>query len=505
MAKQLDGTIERMAKALRTLTEAGLAPRFGDDDGGRLFDGSRNRTEHLSDPLATCALLFGRGDFKAACPSLPEESVWLLGTAGAAEYDALEATATAPRPHFFATSGLASMTGADPFVHQLLVDAGPQGFGNSGHGHADALSLQLIVDGRQALSDPGAFCYPVELPERNLFRGTAAHNTLEVDRLSQAEPGGSFAWSYLPRVHAERWLETPGGALFVGRHDGYERLASPVTHRRSVVSFGQGLFLIRDQALGKGTHDLRLFWHLGPEFRQVDAAKVFLDSAAETAELGSRPLTDSSQNTPEFPAPNGSNTLRFHSGGVVLDLVMERAPAISCQAIEGAWSPCYGRKCPAPVVCCEWNAALPAEFVTVVALSDARNSVVGNLGALSSESAGVSVYRYVDERRCVVCLFCDRKASSDRKAASSDQSAWSWREWSSDAELLMIETDARSAAGRRVFLVGASFLESNGRTVLACSRKVDGWEWHLEGSEQHLFCSQPEAVELAAPQALRFT
>lgn len=47
-----DRTIELMAEGLASLGAAGQAPRFGDDDGGRLFDGRRNRPEHLLDPLA---------------------------------------------------------------------------------------------------------------------------------------------------------------------------------------------------------------------------------------------------------------------------------------------------------------------------------------------------------------------------------------------------------------------------------------------------------------------
>ena len=69
---------------------------------------------------------------------------------------------------------------------QLFIDAGPQGALTAGHGHADALSIQLITDGRPILIDPGTFCYVC--PERDRFRGTAAHNTLQVDGRDQAQP-----------------------------------------------------------------------------------------------------------------------------------------------------------------------------------------------------------------------------------------------------------------------------------------------------------------------------
>jgi hypothetical protein len=62
--KSLDDTLERMLTALCLLGRDGSPPRFGDDDGGRLFDSRRNRSEHLLDPLATGAILFQRGDYK---------------------------------------------------------------------------------------------------------------------------------------------------------------------------------------------------------------------------------------------------------------------------------------------------------------------------------------------------------------------------------------------------------------------------------------------------------
>jgi hypothetical protein len=71
------------------LGRAGAPPRFGDDDGGRVFDPRRNRPEHMLDPLSTGAVLCGRGDFKFVSGGLREETIWLLGARGVAEYDRL--------------------------------------------------------------------------------------------------------------------------------------------------------------------------------------------------------------------------------------------------------------------------------------------------------------------------------------------------------------------------------------------------------------------------------
>ncbi len=458
----LDPTILRMADALHTLAQAGAAPRFGDDDGGRLFDPARNRTEHLSDPLATCAVLFRRADFKAACPRLPEETLWLTGLEGAHRFRAM--TAAAPRPHsrFFEVSGLACIASNEPLAQALLADAGPQGFGNAGHGHADALSVQLIVEGRHALTDPGAYCYPAERPERNLFRGTAAHNTLAADGLDQAEPWGPFAWRHLPRVRAEHWVEGRGGALLVASHDGFERLAAPVTHRRWVVSLGHGLYVIRDLAAGEGTHLLRVSWHVGPEFRLADAAG---------------------------PQPE---RLRFHGpNGLALDLIPAGEAAGLYQVGEGFWSPSYGQKIVAPVAYCERQTALPAEFATAILVSRQTaaqetappRARFDELTKPNAKVEGLAVYRYRDEYRTVLLLFADREGP------------WRWRDSSCDASFAAVETDATGSEGRRIFLAGGSFLESPAGRIFDGARKVECWEWLVGHGGEQVFCSEPESVK----------
>ena len=92
---QFDRTLERMLEALAVLARGGIVPQLGDDDGGRLFNPSRNQTVHLLDPLATGAVLFGRGDFKTLAGGPREETLWLLGEAGLEEFDRLPSVAPA--------------------------------------------------------------------------------------------------------------------------------------------------------------------------------------------------------------------------------------------------------------------------------------------------------------------------------------------------------------------------------------------------------------------------
>ncbi|MGH9448504.1 MAG: heparinase II/III family protein, partial [Terriglobia bacterium] len=189
----MDRALVKMMELLCGISQAGPAPRFGDDDGGRLFDPSRNWGRRLLDPLSIGAVLFDREDFKAASRGLTEETVWLLGAEAATRFDAFPLGARPLASRSFPAGGLYVMASGEansgpPAEHlsppsgapplQLVIRAGRVGGGNSGHGHADALSVHLSAGGEEWLTDPGTFRYISAGPEREYFQSTAAHNTL---------------------------------------------------------------------------------------------------------------------------------------------------------------------------------------------------------------------------------------------------------------------------------------------------------------------------------------
>ncbi|MEZ5419014.1 MAG: alginate lyase family protein [Vicinamibacterales bacterium] len=75
----------------------------------------------------------------------------------------------------------------EPF---LVFDCGA--LGDGGHGHYDALSVEVAAAGGPLLIDPGRFTYAEGSPNwRHWFKGTAAHNTVTVDGLDQTRTGGA--------------------------------------------------------------------------------------------------------------------------------------------------------------------------------------------------------------------------------------------------------------------------------------------------------------------------
>jgi 2-polyprenyl-3-methyl-5-hydroxy-6-metoxy-1,4-benzoquinol methylase len=252
---ELDAVIDRMAAALHGISQTGQAPRFGDDDGGRLFDPSRNSSEYLLDPLAIAG-------FKAPGSEFTEEAWWLLGPEAAARFDQMPNQSPELQSKAYRASGYYALASEDAL---LVADAGQHGWGRGGHAHADALSVQLLVGRRAALSDPGTGVYPAQNALRDRLRATFAHSTLEIDGLSQADPAGSFAWSNHPHVTVERWHSGRAVDLFTASHDGYQRLSDPLLHRRWIVGWKPTGWLIRDLALGRGRHRFDLRWRLAPD------------------------------------------------------------------------------------------------------------------------------------------------------------------------------------------------------------------------------------------------
>ena len=147
-----------------------------------------------------------------------------------------------------------------------MVDCVPLGYlGIAAHGHADALALTLSVGGEECLVDPGTYSYGQEHKWRDYFRGTSAHNTLRIDGLDQSLSGGRFMWLKKARASIERMPQSPQEFDFRGAHDGYERLADPVRHMRSVrFDAASSTLVVRDEIAAKKHHQVELFWHFAP-------------------------------------------------------------------------------------------------------------------------------------------------------------------------------------------------------------------------------------------------
>jgi len=440
---QFDQTLVRMLDALCLLGRAGVLPMIGDDDGGRVFDPRRSRAEHLLDPLSTGAILFGRGDFKFVSGPLREETLWLLGAAGLREFEELKSSEPSSDSAALRDSGLYLMAEAAT-GQQLAIDAGPHG---PGHGHADALSVNLVRNGRWLLMDSGTYEYAGDRGERAHYRGTSAHNTLRIDGRDQADATGPFAWANPPVVKAERWVTGEQFNLFVGSHDGYTRLPAPVIHQRWVFHRKAQFWLVRDVASGPGRHQLELTWHLGPRL-----------------------------------SPVSTKDSLFADGEDGLGLVTAEGHGWSESAHRGNWSPVYGRAERSTVLTFGTEAELPVEFLTLLLPHANLQAGIGRLERLSSVPP-VQVYRYI------------REGQEHRFFFANGDGSWNFGTWSSDAGFLYWAWD-REPEQRVLIACGGTYVEIRGVRVLTSERAVDYAEVVSSAGKTELFTSAPERVVL---------
>ena len=285
-------SIERALEFSMWLTEPdGTIPEIGGAD-----DGKPIRLEHLPfwdfrPYLAIGAALLGRGDFKAVATRFFEDALWLLGPAGLDAFTTCQAAAPPETTVVLPASGYAiSRSGWTADADYVCVDIGEQAAGmrtdavpNSMHGHADALSIIVSLDGRRVLVDSGLYAYNCGGEWEAHFRETAAHNTARVDRRDQARHLGSMAWSHSYRVAIEAQYTDAHQAWVTASHDGYARGPLGVVHRRTVWRRPAGYILVLDEFSGSGAHEIEVNYQFAPGRLTLDVpdARVAFDDLAQ--------------------------------------------------------------------------------------------------------------------------------------------------------------------------------------------------------------------------------
>lgn len=230
----------------------GTVPAIGDNDEGRALTLCQPEPAYVADVAAAIDAYLGRPSTLPATASLRQA---LLGQ------PVPQAAPVGAKT--FATGGYTVWRAARAGRQvQMVLDHGPLGYlAIAAHGHADALSLLLAVDGREVLVDPGTYLYQAGGAWRRWFRGTAAHNTLGIEGADQSVISGPFNWSH--KAQAQRDASAGEWRVAAG-HDGY-RGRFGVIHQRTVALDDAGL-VVTDRLIG-GTRDARIAFQLAPDLR----------------------------------------------------------------------------------------------------------------------------------------------------------------------------------------------------------------------------------------------
>jgi hypothetical protein len=439
----LDKTICKMLRVLAALSQAGPPESFGDDDGGRVFNPRRNRTEHLTDPLATGAVLFPDIAPRQST-GLTEESIWLFGERAVSVLTHAEDLRQPLSSVSFRDSGVYVMASRERYAQRMVIDAGPQGTGRSGHGHADALSVSLSLDGQRWLVDSGTGCYISAGEARDSFRGTGAHNTVRVDGLDQAVPETPFAWSSIPTARTDCWRVGETFAFFAGSHDGYSRLADPVTHRRFVFQIPGEFYLVRDVVEGCDSHELEVAWHFAPG---IALEKYGAGLMAQRS--------NSSMRLALLGASDSDWVGRIESGVV---------------------SPAYGLMEPVAVVRFSARVRLPTNHATLLVPLPTSWEKPGRFTdafQIASDSRGPGFsYIYDGNGQKHLIIF------------GTPGESWSVGSWQSDAGFLSCSFE--SGQLKRLVVCDCSFVRASEKEVINVSQTLECLEWIEHGGVRQI-------------------
>jgi hypothetical protein len=319
------------------MDENGNVPQIGDSDDAwvvRLDD--RPETNNFRSILATAAVMFQRPDFKAAAGSWDEKSQWLLGDEGRMGFQNLSDTAVPLTSRAFGQGGYSVMRGAGRVV---TFDHGPLGYlSTAAHGHADALSITVSINGQPLLVDPGTYAYQEGGTWRTYLRSTSAHNTVVVNGADQSEMRGTFLWGHKANTNLLHWQTTPEVDIVVAEHDGYK--TQSVVHRRSVFFEKPHWLFVIDSLSGDSTKIIQQFWHF-PNNSIYEKVGEWHHVSLHGQSLALLQLGEQKMSS------------NFYQG-------LE-------SPIRGWMSAHYGHLAPAPVLVFEGSTQLPMTLITAVA------------------------------------------------------------------------------------------------------------------------------------------
>lgn len=450
---EFDQVVGRMLDVVAAVSQTGLSVSFGDDDGGRLFDPRRNRIDHLTDPLAIGTIFYEREEL-AQSAHLTEEALWIFGARALSITDTAAPNRTLHSVGFPA-GGVYVL--ADPVEPALMtVDAGPQGTGRCGHGHADALSINFITGHQRWLVDPGTYCYISDGSGRDDFRSTGAHNTVRVDQQNQSLPDGPFAWHTIPRVTAEKWVTGEGFDFFAGSHDGYAGLGGAI-HRRFVFHPHGGPWLVRDVVRGGEMHEVETSWHFSEDLKvsAVDSGFIATRQGSTTDDSGLALLWASNVEASGFTE-------------------------------TGFVSAAYGAREAAPIVTVRALAPLPVEIATLLQPAKTGSLSKATFRSLSRKGEAVHGYRFSGEATVYSFFFSDKGTP------------WTFEEWKSDAGFLY----CRHVDGRLVqfVMVDGSFVNRMDKPLIQNNTPIERFEWKKQGEVGLAHCSNSTPVAHALDQ-----
>lgn len=240
-------------------------PAIGDEDSGAAIGFRLSDSRDVAPLMAAGAVILGRSELVGGLERLPAETALMVGREAIDRFGRLksEAGGAAPVGDRAETTefGRGGYLVCRCRIFTVVFDVGPLGLApDFAHGHADALSFVLSVNGRWVCVDPGTGFYNGPPRIRDYFRSVRSHNSVRIDGRNQSEPIGPFRWSRPVKTSDSGFKTGKGWSMLFGEYKGGE-----IRHRRSLIHLPEQAVIIVDETLGVGPHLIERFLHFAPD------------------------------------------------------------------------------------------------------------------------------------------------------------------------------------------------------------------------------------------------
>lgn len=233
---------------------------FGDNDEGKILDLDGRDFNHYQYVLQLMSCVWK--EKYTDMEEVHENLYWLVGKQGIHRAKEKSKYVKA-KAKCYQQGGYTLLRSNDERI-LIGMDHADLGFGSiAAHGHADALSFQLYLDGEPIFTDAGTFNYHITPADRDLYRSSTFHNTVTVNKMNQSEMLGPFLWGKRAETKLIEYSATSECAC-VTAQTSYQG----ITHVRKLTFNYQDKLVVEDTITGDYEQaKVEQHFLLGPELK----------------------------------------------------------------------------------------------------------------------------------------------------------------------------------------------------------------------------------------------
>ncbi len=250
------------------LDSKGNFPQYGDEDDGKvLLFNPESDFNNFKSILATGAIIYTDPLLKSKSNGFDLKNSILLGEEGQKLFDSIKNVPVETKTTFYEKEGHFIMkekiNTKEIYLH---FNAAPTGYLSiAAHGHADALSYIMHLDGKPFFIDSGTYTYHTDPEWRKYFVGTLSHNTIRINEEDQALYVGPTLWLNHYRTKLIKSYTDKKTDQIIASHNGYKKIG--VIHQRELIfDKEKGIVYLNDNIIitRKRKYFIEILFHLHP-------------------------------------------------------------------------------------------------------------------------------------------------------------------------------------------------------------------------------------------------